>query len=111
MTVMRILGTALVTLALAGHAAAQTPLEKYLKARSYEIPAVIDYEDFYYAALDEGMVEIEKELAELKVEILGSGDSRYLRRSDLFRLCGKECHPDREWGYLLRQFAELKHIR
>ena len=111
MTVMRILGAVLIALVLTGHAAAQTPLERHLKTRGYELPNTIDYEDFYYAALDDGMVEVEEELAKYDVEIVGEGDSRYIRRADLLRLCGKDCRPDRDWGYLIRRFAVIKHIR
>ena len=102
---------AAVLLALTGAAAARTPLEKTLRQRDYVLPNVIDYDDFYDAAFDEGMVEIEEVLAKNKVPIRGEGDRRYLRRADLLRLCGKDCSYDKGWGIFLSQFAVQRHRR
>ena len=86
-----------------------TPLEKYLKARGYGIPNVIDYDDFYNAALDEGMVDIDKVLADNNIQVLGSGDSRYIRATELLDACGKDCSYHEGWGIFLSKFAEQTH--
>ena len=85
--------------------------KKTLRQRDYVLPNVIDYDDFYDAAFDEGMVEIEEVLAKNKVPVRGEGDRRYLRRTDLLRLCGKDCSYDKGWGIFLSQFAVQRHRR
>lgn len=96
---------------LSAPAFAQTPLERLLKSRGYELPYTISYDDFYETAYDEGMVDIEQMLAEHDVEILGQGDSRYIRRTDLLRICGKDCSYHDGWGIFLSNFAVQTHRR
>lgn len=95
--------------AFAAGAAAQTPLERRIKSRGYEFPNVLNYGDFYKAALDEGMVEVEKMLAEHGVAIVGEGGGRYVRMRDLLRACGEKCSYDEGWGIFLGQFAVMVH--
>ncbi len=90
-------------------AIAKTPLERFLASSDNYLPNTIDYEDFYDAAINEGMVEIESILAENEVPVLGEGDGRYLRRKDLLTLCGKDCSYHDGWGIFLSQFSVQKH--
>ena len=96
-------------LLLCAAAAAKTPLERFVKSRGSELPTTVVYGDFYKAAIDEGMVEIEKMLSENDVPIVGEGDGRYLRMKDLLRVCGKDCSYHKGWGIFLSQFAVQVH--
>ncbi|MGI9298359.1 MAG: hypothetical protein ACR2QC_10745 [Gammaproteobacteria bacterium] len=102
---------ATVVLSAAAPAAARTPLERYLQSRGYQLPNVISYDDLYETAYDEGIVDIEKMLAEHEVPVVGAGDSRYVRTTDLLRICGKECSYHKGWGIFLSGFAVLRHRR
>lgn len=97
--------------ALAASASARTPLERYLKSRGYILPNVVSFDDLYETAYDEGIVDLQKMLAEHDVPIVGEGDSRYVRFSDLLRVCGKDCNYHRGWGIFLSNFAVLEHRR
>lgn len=90
-------------------AAAQTPLEKYLKAHGNRLPHVIDYGDFINTALEDGMVEIEEALAEKGVSVHGTGDSRYIRTADLLQVCGSDCNYRHGWGIFLSRFSVQTH--
>lgn len=92
-------------------AAARTPLERRLESRGYHLPNVISYDDLYEKAYDEGIVDLDAMLAEHEVPIIGAGDSRYVRRTDLLRVCGKECSYDKGWGIFLSGFAVQRHRR
>lgn len=102
---------AAVIFSVAAPAAARTPLERQLQTRGYHLPNVIDYAELYETAYNEGIIDIEQMLADNKVQVLGNGDSRYVRASDLLRVCGKECNFDNGWGIFLSNFAVLKHRR
>ena len=100
---------AAVILSAAAPAAARTPLERHLATRGYLLPNVIPYDELYQTAFAEGMVDIEQMLAQHEVKIQGDGDSRYVRKADLLRICGKKCGHASEWGIFLSNFAVLKH--
>ena len=102
---------ALLTIVAATTADARTPLERHLKSRGYLLPNVVGYGDLYETAYDEGIVDLDKMLAEHKVPVVGEGDSRYVRMPDLLRICGKDCSYHKGWGIFLSNFAVQEHRR
>ncbi len=114
---MKIIATTFIQIALAAAvvfsaaapANARTPLEKHLKNRGYVLPNIISYNDLYDTAYSQGVVDIEKMLAEHDTPIIGEGDSRYVRKSDLLKICGKDCNYHMGWGIFLSEFAVQEH--
>lgn len=104
-----VFGFMITAVAVPTAAVAATPLERYLKSRGYKLPSVVRYHDFYKAALEEGIVDSEKFLKTQNIPIVGTGDGRYVRTSDLLKSCGIKCNYHKGWGIFISQFAVQVH--